>query len=96
MNLIFFVYYDIIYNVLISCQNGNFRTEVPFNSSYWAPFDAHDPTLVQEILLGLSRTPAEKADLAMAENTKICKLQFFKHRVTFHIYGRLIISDLLF
>ena len=29
----------------------------------------------------------------MAENTKICKLQFFKHRITFHIYGRLIISD---
>ena len=44
-----------------------------FNSSYWAPFDAHDPALVQQILLGLTRTPAEKVDLAMARDTKICK-----------------------
>ena len=54
-------------------QAGHWRAEVPFNSSYWAPFDAHDPVLLQEILLGLTRTPAEKADLAMAENIKICK-----------------------
>ena len=43
-----------------------------------APFDAHDPILIQEILLGLTRTPAEKADLAMAENTKICEFACYE------------------
>ena len=60
-------------NISKKFQAGHWRAEVPFNSSYWAPFDAHDPVLLQEILLGLTRTPAEKADLAMAENIKICK-----------------------
>ena len=65
-------------NYIFCFQSGNWRTDVPFNSSYWAPFDAHDPILIQEILLGLTRTPAEKADLAMAENTKICKFACYE------------------
>ena len=24
-------------------QEGHLRAEVPFNSTYWAPFDAHNP-----------------------------------------------------
>ena len=65
-------------NYIFYFQSGNWRTDVPFNSSYWAPFDAHDPILIQEILLGLTRTPAEKADLAMAENTKICEFACYE------------------
>ena len=64
--------------IILQFQSGNWRTDVPFNSSYWAPFDAHDPILIQEILLGLTRTPAEKADLAMAENTKICEFACYE------------------
>jgi hypothetical protein len=31
--------------------------------------------LLQEILLGLTFTPAEKADLSLAKETKFCKLK---------------------
>ena len=54
-------------------SDGVRRGEVPINETFWAPFDAHDPVLVQELILGLTLTPAQKVDLAMAENTKICK-----------------------
>lgn len=54
-------------------SDGIQRGEVPMNETFWAPFDAYDPVLVQELILGLTLTPAQKADLYMAENTKICK-----------------------
>ncbi len=53
-------------------QAGILRKRVPLNSTYWAPSDAHDPKKVQQILLGLSKTSAEKMDLALARDTKIC------------------------
>ena len=55
-------------------QDGKKTGEVPLNETYWAPFDAHDPILIQEIILGLTLTPAQKVDLGMARNTKLCKL----------------------
>ena len=56
-------------------QKGNLLNEVPLNSTYWAPVDAHDPIRVQQIMLGLSKIPAEKMDLALARDTKICECQ---------------------
>ena len=47
---------------------------MPLNSTYWAPVDAHDPVRVQQIMLGLTKSSAEKMDLALARDTKICKL----------------------
>ena len=47
---------------------------MPLNSTYWAPIDVHDPVKVQQIMLGLTRTSSEKMDLALARDTKICKL----------------------
>ncbi|CAB4055353.1 PXDN [Lepeophtheirus salmonis] len=52
-------------------SKGKQTGQVPFNSTYWAPFHAKDKKLISEILLGLSRTPAQKADLVMARDTKI-------------------------
>ena len=46
---------------------------MPLNSTYWAPVDAHDPVRVQQIMLGLTKTSAEKMDLALARDTKICE-----------------------
>ena len=46
---------------------------MPLNSTYWAPVDAHDPVRVQQIMLGLTKSSAEKMDLALARDTKICK-----------------------
>lgn len=54
-------------------QSGKLLSEVPLNSTYWAPIDAHDPVKVQQIMLGLTKTSAEKMDLALARDTKICK-----------------------
>ena len=54
-------------------QKGNVLNEVPLNSTYWAPVDAHDPVRVQQIMLGLTKTSAEKMDLALARDTKICE-----------------------
>lgn len=51
--------------------DGKIRGEVPLNETYWAPKDAQDSTSVQELILGLSLTPAQKADLTMAKNTKL-------------------------
>jgi len=57
----------------INCQNGKLRAEVPMNSTFWAPFDAHNPDLLQEIILGMTLTAAEKVDTSFAKNTKFCK-----------------------
>ena len=60
-------------------QGGNLVSQAPLNSTYWAPLDAHDPIKVQQIMLGLTKTSAEKMDLALARDTKICKLQELKY-----------------
>ena len=52
---------------------GRARRRVPLNSTFWAPFDAHDPTLVQQIVLGLALSPAQNLDLNVAEGAKRCK-----------------------
>ena len=57
----------------ITFQGGNLVSQAPLNSTYWAPLDAHDPIKVQQIMLGLTKTSAEKMDLALARDTKICK-----------------------
>ena len=54
-------------------QNEKLMSQVPLNATYWAPLDAHDPIKVQQIMLGLTKTSAEKMDLALARDTKICK-----------------------
>ena len=59
--------------VIFFLQKGNVLNEVPLNSTYWAPVDAHDPVRVQQIMLGLTKTSAEKMDLALARDTKICE-----------------------
>jgi hypothetical protein len=53
-------------------QDGTQRGSIPTNETYWAPFDSHDPFLVQELILGLTLTPAQKVNLATATNTKLC------------------------
>ena len=53
-------------NTIFFLQKGNVLNEVPLNSTYWAPVDAHDPVRVQQIMLGLTKTSAEKMDLALA------------------------------
>ena len=59
----------------ITFQGGNLVSQAPLNSTYWAPLDAHDPIKVQQIMLGLTKTSAEKMDLALARDTKICKFK---------------------
>ena len=60
-------------HIFFYLQKGNVLNEVPLNSTYWAPVDAHDPVRVQQIMLGLTKTSAEKMDLALARDTKICE-----------------------
>ena len=55
-------------------QSGRLLSQVPLNSTYWAPIDVHDPVKVQQIMLGLTKTSSEKMDLALARDTKICKI----------------------
>ena len=43
------------------------------NSTYWAPFPAHDTRTVQELVMGLINSKAQKVDLNMAPGTKHCK-----------------------
>ena len=43
------------------------------NSTYWAPFTAHHTKTVQELLMGLISSSAQKVDLNMAPGTKHCK-----------------------
>ena len=57
---------------LLLLQSGKLLSQVPLNHTYWAPIDAHDPVKVQQIMLGLTKTSAEKMDLALARDTKIC------------------------
>ena len=47
------------------------------NSTYWAPFTAHNTTTVQELLMGLISSSAQKVDLNMAPGTKHC--EFLKY-----------------
>ena len=54
---------------------------MPLNSTYWAPIDARDPVKVQQIMLGLTKTSAEKMDLALARDTKICMYIFLKDEI---------------
>ena len=65
--------YGILDEHIFFLQKGNVLNEVPLNSTYWAPVDAHDPVRVQQIMLGLTKTSAEKMDLALARDTKICE-----------------------
>lgn len=60
-------------NLSYFSADGVKRGSIPTNETYWAPFDVHDPFLVQELVLGLTLTPAQKVSLAMASNTKLCK-----------------------
>ena len=69
----FVLFFHSIFTFIL--QKGNLLNEVPLNSTYWAPVDAHDPIRVQQIMLGLSKIPAEKMDLALARDTKICECQ---------------------
>jgi len=50
--------------------SGNKNGEIPLNSSYWAPFDAHDTRKVQELVMGLLSSRSQKVDLNMAPGTK--------------------------
>ena len=59
-------------STLLLLQSGKLLSQVPLNHTYWAPIDAHDPVKVQQIILGLTKTSAEKMDLALARDTKIC------------------------
>lgn len=43
------------------------------NSTYWAPFAAHDAKSVQELVMGLINIKAQKVDLNMAPGTKHCE-----------------------
>ena len=55
-------------------KGGGFRRRtVPLNATFWAPFDAHDPLLVQEIVLGLALSPAQNLDLNVADGAKRCE-----------------------
>ena len=47
--------------------------QVLTNSTYWAPFSAHDTTGVQELVMGLINAKAQKVDLNMAPGTKHCE-----------------------
>ena len=53
--------------------DGFRRRTVPLNATFWAPFDAHDPLLVQEIVLGLALSPAKNLDLNVADGAKRCE-----------------------
>ncbi len=46
---------------------------MPLNETYWNPTDAHDPVLVQQLVQGLTLAPAQRMDLGMARNTKLCE-----------------------
>jgi len=59
--------------LFLAAQDGRRAREVALNETYWAPFDAHDPRLVQQLALGLTRAPAQRVDLGMADNTKHCE-----------------------
>ena len=59
--------------VSAEAKEGRVRRRVPLNSTFWAPFDAHDPTLVQQIVLGLALSPAQNLDLNVAEGAKKCE-----------------------
>ena len=54
-------------------EGGLHRRRVPLNATFWAPFDAHDPLLVQEIVLGLALSPAQNLDLNIADGAKRCE-----------------------
>ena len=43
------------------------------NSTYWAPFTAHNTNTLQELLMGLVSSSAQRVDLNMAPGTKHCK-----------------------
>ena len=43
------------------------------NTTYWAPFTAHHTNTVQELLMGLVSSSAQRVDLNMAPGTKHCK-----------------------
>ena len=56
-----------------AAKESGIRRQVPLNATFWAPFDAHDPLLVQEIVLGLALSPAQNLDLNVAEGAKRCE-----------------------
>ena len=57
--------------------NGERTGELGMNSTYWAPFTAHHTNTVQELLMGLISSSAQKVDLNMAPGTKHC--EFLNH-----------------
>ena len=59
--------------VSAATKESAIRRQVPLNATFWAPFDAHDPLLVQEIVLGLALSPAQNLDLNVAEGAKRCE-----------------------
>ena len=66
---------------------------MPLNSTYWAPIDARDPVKVQQIMLGLTKTSAEKMDLALARDTKICNAFMLHHNHKNVIFFFLVFLD---
>jgi len=50
--------------------NGEKKGDVAMNSTYWAPFPAHNTREVQELAMGLINSKAQKVDLNMAPGTK--------------------------
>ena len=58
------------------------------NSTYWAPFTAHHTNTVQELLMGLISSSAQKVDLNMAPGTKHCKFLKYHFNLTLNLPGR--------
>ena len=53
--------------------DGGKTGEIQINSTYWAPFAAHNSATVQQLVMGLISGRAQKVDLNMAPGTKHCK-----------------------
>ena len=64
---------SLLYVKVANAKEGGIRRQVPLNATFWAPFDAHDPLLVQEIILGLALSPAQNLDLNVAAGAKRCE-----------------------
>ena len=64
---------SLLYVSAAAAKESGIRRQVPLNATFWAPFDAHDPLLVQEIVLGLALSPAQNLDLNVADGAKRCE-----------------------
>ena len=62
-------------DLTVTLQNGERTGELGMNSTYWAPFTAHNTNTVQELLMGLISSSAQKVDLNMAPGTKHCEFR---------------------